>query len=529
MLSQVQQLWTNLDTRARAMIIGVAALCVAALVALLRFGSAVEMTALYTGLAAEDAAAIVEKLKAERVPYRLSEGGATVTVPQEKVYELRIGLAKEGLPASGQVGFEIFDRSSLPGTQFSNQVNYQRALQGELARTIGAMQEVRSARVHLVLPEESLFSEKTKASAAVVVQPASGHELTPDTTAAIAQLVASAVKDVPAGEVTVVDTNGRVLHGPELGGSPGALAGTQLQIRQQYEERLAHSLQSMLDSVLGPSKSVVRVRTELDFDAQEVKTEALTPGAGGRGLVTTEKVKSEQYQGSAGGTGGSAGLEANITAPAVTVREGRGGSYTQKDETREYQYSRNSTSIVKAPGCVKALSVAAIIDEELPGTAEEQVRQLLTAAAGAQSDRGDTVTVQRMKISAAEAAQSQEAALAKQERSQNLRTWGRTALRSGMSLIAAVILFLTVNTVLKQMRSAALVAVPSPGAWENTTGEPGRGADSHAPLPTIPQPESPVDAGALREHLREVARQDAGVVADRLLAMLRDSQVAGRT
>lgn len=528
MVSQLRQLWDGLDLRARTVVIGVTVLCVAALTALLRLGSAVEMTALYTGLAAEDAAAIVEKLKAERIPYRLSEGGSTITVPQEKVYELRISLARERLPASGQVGFEIFDRSGLPGTQFSNQVNYQRALQGELARTIGAMEGIRSARVHLVLPEESLFAEKTRASAAVVVQPAAGNGLQPDAITAIAQLVASAVKDVPPGEVTVVDTNGRVLHGPELGGSSGALAGTQLQIRQQYEERLAHSLQSMLDSVLGPSNSVVRVRADLDFDVQEVKTEALSPGAGGRGLVATEKIKSEQYQGGADGTGGSAGLEANIAVPAVTLREGRAGSYVQKDETREYQYSRNSTSIVKAPGRVRALSVAAIIDEELPGTAEEQVRQLLSAAAGAQPDR-DTVTVQRMKISAAEAAKTQDEAFAKQERSQSLRAWGRTALRGGMSVVAAVILFLTVATVLKQVRGAALLPTVDSGPSGSHTDAQGQ-AVSHPDLSAMPEPtERTQSATELRDQLREVARRDASLVADRLQAMLRDSQPAGRT
>lgn len=524
MVSQLRQLWNTLDLRARMVIVGATALCVAALVSLLRFSSHVEMTALYTGLAAEDAAAIVEKLKAERVPYRLSDGGRTIAVPQEKVYELRISLAREGLPASGQVGFEIFDRSGLPGTQFSNRVNYQRALQGELARTIGAMEGVRSARVHIVLPEDSLFAEKTKASAAVVIQPAAGVSLPDDAVTAIAQLVACAVRDVPPGDVTVVDANGRVLHGPDLGGSSGALAGTQLQVREQYEERLAHSLQTMLDAVVGPNNSVVRVRADLDFDTHEVKTEALSPGANGRGLVATEKIKSEQYQGGAAGTGGSAGLEANIAAPVVTLREGHAGTYVQKDETREYQYSRNSTSIVKAPGRIRSLSVAAIIDEELPGTAEEQVRQLLTAAAGAQPDR-DTVTVQRMKISAAEMAKSQEEELARQERKANLRSWGRTALRGGMSIVAAVILFLTVTTVFRQLR-ANLGLTPA--------GDPVTSAGSHVQPALTSSVDAEQSAGPspdpeqLRERLREVARRDASLVADRLQAMLRESQPAGR-
>jgi flagellar M-ring protein FliF len=530
MLNLLSQLWTGLDRRAKATIILTLALCAAGLFALLHFGSGLDMTPLYTGLAPEDAAQIVEKLKAERVPYKLSEGGNTISVPQAKVYEMRIALAKEGLPASGQVGFEVFDRSSLPGTEFSNQVNYQRALQGELARTITAIDGVRSARVHIVLPEESLFADKTKASVAVVVQPVSGRELSPEATAAIAQLVGSSVRDVPASEVTVVDTTGRVLHGPELGGNSGALAGTQLQVRQHYEERVARSLQSMLDAVLGPNKSVVRVQAVLDFDTQEVRTEAVMPGVGGKGLVTTEKVKAEKYQGGREGTGGTAGLANNLGAPGVAIRQGSNGTYTQHDETREYQYSRNSTSTVKAPGRVKSLSVAAIIDEALPGTAETQVKQLLGTASGVNTARGDIVTVQRMKISAAEAAKTQEDALAKQERGQRSGSFWRTALRSSMGLIAAVILFFTVLTILRQLRGVTLVAAPSGDEWSGSEPSPeaaerGRPGTARGG-PAVREPA--VSPAEMRERLREITIQDADAVADRLQAMLRQDQPTTR-
>lgn len=536
MPNQLLQLWKNLDRRAQGVIVLAVVLCVALLIALTRAGTDLTMGSLYTGLGTEDAAQIVEKLKAAKVPYRLSDGGGTISVPREQIYEQRLALAKEGLPAQGQVGFEIFDRSSLPGTQFSNQVNYQRALQGELARTISAMDEVRTARVHLVLPEESLFADKAKASAAVVLQAKPGRELSPETTAAVAQLVASAVRKVPAGEVTVVDTNGRVLHGPELGNGTGALAGSQLQLREQYETRLAQSLQSMLDAVLGPNQAVVRVRADLDFDSQEVRTEALLPAAGGRGLVTSEKLKEEQYQGDREGTGGTAGLGANLSAPGLAVREGVGGRYLQRDQTREFEYSRNSTAVVKAPGRVKTLSVAAVIDENLPASAEQQVRQVLAAASGLDEGRGDSIAVQRMKISAAETAKTQEEQWAKQERGQRLQTWLQTALRSAMSLVAAFILFLTVNTVLRQVRAATPVApeaapvqrdVAVPDTTLPATPSPAPALESAPPEPSPAAP-PPADLRELRESLRELAQEDVGAVADRLLAMLQADRLPER-
>lgn len=511
MLPQLRQLWSGLDRRAQTVVIAVAVLSVAAVIGLLRAGSNLAMTPLYTDMAPEDAASVVEKLKADKIPYRLSAGGGTVQVPADKVYELRVALAKDGLPASGHVGFEIFDKSGLPGTQFSNQVNYQRAVQGELARTITAMDEIRSARVHLVLPEESLFAPEAKATASVVVQPEGARTITPEVSAAIAQIVAGAVQGVKAEEITIADTAGRVLHGPQLGGSAGALAGTQLEIRQQYEERLAQNLQTMLDAVLGPSKSVVRVRADLDCDTQEVHTEALMPVANGRGMVTSEKLREETYQGNREGTGGVAGVEPNLGAPAMASQQSRGGSYVQRDETREYQYSKNETQVVKAPGRVKALSVAAILDEELPSSAEQQVRQLLSAAAGVDESRGDSLAVQRMKINAAEVAKTQETELAKTAASAKWQGVARGALRYGTTLIAAVLLFMSVNMILKQFRPVMALQTAEPRVIATAADD-----DDE------PRPEDFASLPRTRQRLRDLAQQDVDAVADRLQTLLQE-------
>jgi flagellar M-ring protein FliF len=528
-MDQFIVLWNNLHPRARVVIVTAALLCLAGLSALSRLHTGVSYVPLYTGLAGSDAAGIVEKLKTEKVPYHLTQGGATIEVPQDKVYELRVLLAKDGLPSSGQVGFELFDRSNLPGTQFSNQVNYQRALQGELARTISAMDEVASARVHLVLPQESLFSEETKASASVVVQPKPGRLLAREQTAAIAHIVASAVRDVKAEEVTIVDSSGHVLFGMGRDGlSGGGLTSSQLAVQQEYEDRLCRSLQSMLDSVLGPNKSVVRVQTQLDFDREEVKNETLTPVGQGRGLLAEEKIKQEQYQGGGSNAGGAAGLKPNLGLGQAGGGGAQSGSYMHRDESRQYQYSRNQASLVKAPGKIKNLTVAAIVDESLASSAEGQVKQILSAAAGANERRGDVVTVQRMKIEAAELAKTQQDEMTTLEKGRQRQTLLQSVLRGGMSLAAAGLIFFTLLVFMRQLRQLpAMPALPAaPLGPAAPLAEPVEAALLSAPIGPLVQSPPVASAGQIalaREQLRQTAQTDVDSVADRLMHLIDES------
>lgn len=529
-LSQFSELWKRLDSRARLIVMVAGVLVGIGVVLLSRTQSGPVYTALYGNLSAEDAGAIVEKLKAGKVPYRLTNGGGTVEVPEERVYEQRITLAKEGLPSSGQVGFEIFDKSGLPGTEFSNRINYQRALQGELARTIGAMAEVRSARVHLVLPEETLFSDKTKPSASVVLQPKPGAELTPELTGAIAHVVASAVQDIKAEDVTIADSNGRLLKGPQSASTSG-LTSNQFEIQQQYENRLCSSLQSMLDTAFGPNQSVVRIQAQLDFDAQEIKNENIVPVAGGKGLVSSEKVREEQYQSAQGPGGAPSGIQSNLGLVAGSATSsGRNGTYTNRDETRQYEYSRNTTSLVKAPGKIKTLTVAAIINEELPSAAEDQVRQLLTAAAGISQERGDVVTVQRMKIQAAEAAKNEEKELNAAETGQRRQALMRSGVRGGLMVVAAAMILFSVIIAARQFRPP-IEAV----AGRRTTVAPSEMSAVFAPAAgaSLEEPAVSVDTTvgntielnpSIREQLRRIAAEDSESVADRIMALLHERQ-----
>ena len=406
-LTQLSELWGRLDPRARLIVFGAAVLTLVGVLAFARFHSEAGFVPLYTGLSPADAGQIVEKLKAEKIPYRLGGAGHVVEVPEKHLYEERIALAREGLPSAGQLGFELFDRSGLPGTQFTNKINYQRALQGELSRTLEAMSEVGQARVHLVLPEENLFSEKTPATASVVLTPRPGEEITAEVTAAVAHIVASATPGIKPHDVTVVDHTGRVLRGPDADGKLGGLNASQFDIQRQYEDRLAVRLQSMLDAVLGPNQSVVQVQAELDFDSEETKRETVSPVAAGKGLITSEKVREERYTGS-GSSAAPAGVAANLGLASGGVAAGAGGTYLNRDETRQYEYSRDTSARVKAPGKLKLLTVATVIDEALPVQSEQQVLSLMSAAAGINRQRGDIVTVERMKIAAAQVAKTQD-------------------------------------------------------------------------------------------------------------------------
>ena len=518
---QLTQLWNRLDQRGRTIVIIAAVLCLGGVLGLSRLHQDTGYAPLYTGLSAEDAGQIVEKLKAEKVPYRLSNGGRVVQVPEKQVYEMRIALAREGLPASGQLGFELFDRSGLPGTQFANKVNYQRALQGELSRTIGAMAEILQVRVHLVLPEENLFGEQTKATASVVITPRPGAEITHEMTSAIAHIVASAAAGIKPGEVTVADNSGRLLRGPDSEGNIAGLNAGQFEIQQQFEDRLGMRLQSMLDAVLGASQSVVRVQAQFDFDSAENKQEIVSPVASGKGLVTSEKLRQETYSGTAT-RNGAVGAGPNLGL-AGGVGSSPGGAYLNRDETRQYEFSRRSSSLVKAPGTIKALALAAIIDESLPAAAETQVRDVLTAAAGIDHQRGDVITVRRMKMKTAELAQTQEKEALASDKSERQQRLLLTALRGGLSVAAAGLIFISVLMAARQLRRSGAAAdpgTPQPGTAEMPL--------SHDPLPTPTAPAEPSLHVSeelnqrIREQLRDLTRDDAGAVADRLLVLLQE-------
>jgi len=343
------------------------ALGLAAIPVLMLLGREPDMTVLFSNLDDADVQAIAGRLEAQHIPFSMVGNGNTILVPHDRVHELRMQMAAEGLPEAGGVGFEIFDRTNLGVGEFAQKVNFRRALQGELTRTIGQMPSVQRARVHIVIPERRLFTnDREPARAAVVVTPKRGKTLTQSQVEGIVHLVASSVEGLDPAQVTVVDSRGQILSKPEQEGQV-ELSGSQLDMQRVLETDLERRVQTMLDQVLGPAKSVVRVSAALDFRQVEVTEEEYDP--------ETQVIRSEQRsQEKVTGSDGPAGVPG--TRSNVPNEDPPEGSHNQKQakrksETVNYEVNRKVSKVIEPSGTIQRLSVAVLVD----GTYEQVVNE----------------------------------------------------------------------------------------------------------------------------------------------------------
>lgn len=364
---------------------------------------------LFTDVAPADASAIVDQLNATGTPYKLAHGGSTILVPQAQVYDARIAMSGKGIaPSSGSSGWGLLDKQGITTSKFQQDVAYRRALEGELSRTVEGIDGVRTAVVHLALPEKTVFTKATDAAkASVLVDTGPGNDLTSNQVQAIVNLVSSAVSNMKPDAVTVADSSGKVLSA-SAGGSPGAATDTRAQQTREYETRVASSLQAMVDRVVGPGHSEVRLTADLDFDSTKTTTESFSdPGTKPvAGTTTTEK-----FTGSGAGTGGVLGPD-NIAVPGA----GSGtGNYEKTAETQNNAINRVVEERSSAPGAVRKLNVAVLLDATTAGTVnKEQIQALVASAAGLNTERGDTVVVDSLPFDATAAtAAAEELAAAK--------------------------------------------------------------------------------------------------------------------
>ncbi|NOS80207.1 MAG: flagellar M-ring protein FliF [Nitrospira sp.] len=334
---------------------------VAGLIAITLWTQQPDMQVLFTNLNPEDAAGIVDKLKETKVPYETTGGGTTVLVPSAQVHELRLQLATQGLPHGGGVGFEIFDRSSIGMSDFVQKLNYRRALQGELARTIAQMPEIERARVHLATPERRLFgNDENHARASIVVSLRNGQALAKTQVNGIVHLVASSVEGLQTKDVTVVDGHGRLLSSAAGGDDAAGLTGSQLEHQRTVEKDIETRIQTMLERIVGQSKAVVRVSSVLDFRKIETTEERYDPNGQ---VVRSEQRGQEKSNGANGLSGGVPGVQSNL--PPATDQEPAQTSSTNnqtKNETVNYEISRTVSRIVESSGSIKQLSVAVLVD-----------------------------------------------------------------------------------------------------------------------------------------------------------------------
>lgn len=368
----------------------------------------VDYQILYSNLGPEDAGQVVVRLKEMKVLYRAE--GNVIYVPSSRVYDLRLELASQGIPQGGGVGFEIFDKTQLGVTEFVQKLNYRRAQQGELARTIKQLSEVDQCRVHIAIPERTIFTEKEeKPTASVVLKLKAGRVLNQGQIGGIVHLVASSIEGLRPQDISIIDNMGNLLS--KASGGDIASDSKQLEYQKSVEKDYESRLQSMLEGINGRGKAIVRVATKIDFTQVERTEEKYDPDS--------IAVRSEQrnQEKSAGGAGTAAGIPGVLSnQPGQTQQSGgtSGGSSSQKQsESINYEVSRSVSKILQPRGEVKSISVAVLVDGTYkkekdkmvyvprPETDLKKYEDIIKGAIGYNKERGDQVIVSNVSFEGA--------------------------------------------------------------------------------------------------------------------------------
>lgn len=398
--SRIKDFWLKLSLNQKVLIGGALLLLIIAVVALSRGSKQAEYDVLYSELSEKDAAEVVAKLDELKTPYQLTDNGTTILVPPEQKYSTRLKLAGENLPR-GESGFELFDESKFGETQTDKKVKYQVALQGELARTIQSLDKVKSARVHIVMPEETLFTEKEeKPSAAVAITTKENEKLSSKEVQGIMNLVANSIEGMQAEDVVVIDQYGTVLSDEKDNQVVDhQVVESQLAMKRSFEKEKEQAIQTMLDKTLGKDNAVVRVSAELDFDNRDEKTEEYWHDPEGS-FVRSESIKKETGTDVTQPNAGVPGTDTNIPQYTQANNQSTTSSYDKKDTTRNYEINKRESVTHYATGdtrydylTVSVLVNNAATDKLKLGNSEEEktekIRSIVATAVGLRENRPD--------------------------------------------------------------------------------------------------------------------------------------------
>ena len=502
---------------------------------------------LYTTLAPEDASLVVQKLKESGVPYRISATGNMISVPEERVAELRLDMASAGLPKSGRIGFEIFDKTNLGMTDFAEHINYRRALEGELERSVMALNEVEQARVHISFPQESVFQEARQPAKASVLLHLRGSAQLPDSAIpAITHLISSAVEGLSPESVSVLDMRGNLLNRAKRGGDTGSdTSEASLEYRRTVEHDLAAKLDATLEPLVGAGRFRASVSADTDLTSGEQSEEHYDPTQS----VMLSSQKTEDVASQAHTATGIPGTASNLPDPApapVTV----GGGSSRKTESVNYQSSRTVKRTVLPQGGIKRLSVSVLIDQEVhfEGTGAQAKRvltaptperlkvihDLATAAVGLNTERGDQIIVESLPFEStvnleppgagAPATQTPALSPIEQLKKNPKMLIGAAA---GAAVVLAGLFFLIFKMLKKSPAPAQVRQTESlPPSPESATPRV-PGGDSWAPsqlgvgaMPAL----APARIEVLTNQIRETAQKDGEVCAGVLRGWLREEQ-----
>lgn len=427
----------------------------------------------YTGLSEADAAQIVQKLDDNNIPYQLKNSGS-IEVPSDQVYTTRLLMAREGLPQSSTVGYELFSGTSMLGmTEFSQKVNYQRAIEGELERTIGSLDSVQTVRVHLVTPEKSLLSsDQLLSTASVTIQIKPGRTLDSSQVRAVTHLVASSVEGLKSENVVVVDSEGNMLADGmgTASESDQSLKDDQRAAELAYAAEVQKNVQNILDTILGPNRSVVKATVEMDWTQREITSNTFAP--------TEVAIRSSQIinesSSDGGATGGVAGAVSNLPTPVATTTANGNSTYQRSEETLNYEVSQTQLHEVIAPGKVNRVSVSVMVDNITDATQMTSIKSAVEVAAGIDSTRGDKIVVESFAFDRT-AMDALSADLAKQQQQELYMQIGM-AVATAMAVLALLFVILrminNVRNASKESWKTVLRPVSEMAALENRGGRP---------------------------------------------------------
>lgn len=386
--------WQEQSLNQKVLFILLTAICAGLCLSLLLWVSRPDYTLLYSNLDPKDANDVVEYLREQKIPYRLQNGGTQIEVPAAKVYDLRVQLAGKGLPRGTNVGFEIFDKMSFGVTEEIQRINYLRALQSELERTIEALDVIDKARVHLVLPEEDLWLEESfTPSASVMVKLRNGGNLLPRQVESIRHLLASAVRSMLPERVTIVDTQGRVLSTAGEADGAAALSDRQLNYKKKLEENLKQQTESMLAEILGPGKVSVRVNADIDFNQILTERESYAPVVGRQGLIRSEKQNMFESAQDQAAAGGAAGTPSNLQGYPPAAANGTDKSTRKNEKVVNYEMNRTVERINTAMGAIRQLSVGIFVDGNYKPEQLADINTVVSRGLGINPERGDKVEI----------------------------------------------------------------------------------------------------------------------------------------
>lgn len=513
-IKQLTAFLKGLTLRQRALLGGAAGAIALTLWIFVRLFATPDMKPLYTGLSSSDAQGIAQRLANQNVQYTISSDGSTILVPADKLDQMRLEMSQQGPPQSGRLGFELFDKPNWSGSDFSEKVNYQRALEGELERTIQTIDDIQAARVHIVLPHESLFADQDREGKAAVVLKLRGGAHIPDAVVSgISRLVSSAVDNLPAENVTVVDADTGAplqMHGAQTGSNGSST----------MEADLAQRLVDTLTPIVGQGKVKASVTVERDPTSGESTQEVYDPN--GSVVLTSEL---SQEQGGNSSPAGIPGTASNVpraagAQAAANVASNSTDSATLHNESKTFAVGKTVRHLVEPAGRVKRMSVALLVDDAVETTEKDgkkqetrrkrtpeelkQIQDVAAAAVGLDTARGDLIAVQSFSFQALPVEEPTPPTAV--QRVQTFTEHWIVVLRyAGLFLIFALVYFIVLRPIKKQLL-ASLRATPSENLAAVKPRVPTEGRSAAATG-------SPVEKGlALEEEISETSSDVKRVV-----------------